>query len=140
MVDAGMDRSQSPAFRALSPVGIRVLAVIEAALVGNQCVALSHGEIGATLRTATSTVAFGVRQSVLLRLIKRVEPHACCISRFARCDDWRNIGELEAKRLKALARPKTRPKGQATDAVAGVHDAGDDRRESIGAVTADHAR
>ena len=82
-----------------------MLAVIEDALIGNAQVAMSRAMIAARLGMDASSVGHGISQIVSLGFIKRIEPQRRHISRYARCDNWQNIGVVEAATLKKSARP-----------------------------------
>jgi hypothetical protein len=65
--------------------------------------------IAARLGIDRGSARYSAKQVVLLGSARTTAtPHRA--GSFSLCDHWKTIGWLEAKRLKTLARPKTRPK------------------------------
>jgi hypothetical protein len=108
------DKRASPAYRALSPGAVRVLAVIEAELGDRDCCRVSRAAFRRLGRISLPTLRFAMRQLTILGFItaEREPPRRGYVFRASQA--WCTVDEERAARLHALVRLPKRTMARST--------------------------
>jgi hypothetical protein len=97
------DRSESPAYAALTPSARKMLAVIEAQIGGGSSASVSYSDFALEHRIARATISKSVKALVALGMIE-VSPGKRLVGTYRISSGWRSIDARAAAQLVALAR------------------------------------